>query len=189
MAADPVYAFFTRVYLHSHRVKFGRGLSTFGRPLVSTFPDTSIDIGVRCRLRSNSYGNAIGVNHPVILRTLASGAVLEIGDDFAMSGGAICSSKLIIIGSRVMLGANVTISDSDLHPLDAGSRSKGLTGSIAKPVYIENDVWIGADVYVCKGVRIGTGSVVGAGSVVTKDVPPNCTVAGNPAVVIRHFVQ
>ena len=52
------------------------------------------------------------------------------------------------------------------------------------PVFIEDDVFIGARAMVLKGVRIGKGAVVGAGAVVTKDVPPNAIVAGNPARVV-----
>jgi galactoside O-acetyltransferase len=43
-------------------------------------------------------------------------------------------------------------------------------------------------VSVLKGVTIGEGAVVAACSVVTKDVPPYCLVAGNPARVIRELV-
>jgi carbonic anhydrase/acetyltransferase-like protein (isoleucine patch superfamily) len=39
------------------------------------------------------------------------------------------------------------------------------------------------------GIRVGDGSIVGAGSVVTKDVPPNSIVVGNPAKVVRSGIQ
>lgn len=50
---------------------------------------------------------------------------------------------------------------------------------------IGSDVWLGANSIVLAGVCVGNGSVIGAGSIVTKDVPPYCIVAGNPARVIR----
>ena len=50
---------------------------------------------------------------------------------------------------------------------------------------IGNHVWIGGRVTILKGVTIGDNAVVGAGSVVTKDVPKDAIVAGNPAKVIR----
>ena len=48
---------------------------------------------------------------------------------------------------------------------------------------IEDDVWIGRRAIIMGGVTIGKGAVIGAGSVVTKDVPPYCVAAGNPAIV------
>jgi acetyltransferase-like isoleucine patch superfamily enzyme len=52
-------------------------------------------------------------------------------------------------------------------------------------ITIGNDVWISNNVIILSGVTISDGSVVGAGSVVTKDVPPYCIVAGNPAKIIK----
>jgi acetyltransferase-like isoleucine patch superfamily enzyme len=49
------------------------------------------------------------------------------------------------------------------------------------PTIIGNDVWIGINAIILKGVNIGDGAVIAAGAVVTKDVPDNTTVRGNPA--------
>ena len=40
---------------------------------------------------------------------------------------------------------------------------------------------------ILKGVHIGRGAIIGAGSVVTRDIPPHCLAAGNPARVIRSL--
>lgn len=53
------------------------------------------------------------------------------------------------------------------------------------PVHIKKNAWIGARTIVLPGVTIGENSIVGAGSIVTKDVPDNCVVVGNPARVIK----
>lgn len=50
-------------------------------------------------------------------------------------------------------------------------------------------MWIGEYVRICKGVTIGDGSVVAANAVVTKDVPPNSIVAGNPAKVVKTDID
>ena len=56
--------------------------------------------------------------------------------------------------------------------------------SMEKPVIIEDDCFIGMGSIIVMGVRIGKGSIVAAGAVVTKDVPPNSVVGGNPARTI-----
>ena len=53
------------------------------------------------------------------------------------------------------------------------------------PVVIEDNVWIGEMVCILPNVRIGKGSIIGANAVVTKDVPANALVGGNPARVIK----
>ncbi|MDR2406844.1 MAG: sugar O-acetyltransferase, partial [Bacteroidales bacterium] len=52
-------------------------------------------------------------------------------------------------------------------------------------VVIEDNVWIGDKVTILPGVHIGYGSIIGANAVVTKDVPANCVVGGNPAKIIK----
>lgn len=56
-----------------------------------------------------------------------------------------------------------------------------------KPVKIGDDVFIGTNSIVMPGVKIGNRVIVAAGSVVTKSVPDNCIVGGNPARIIGHF--
>jgi acetyltransferase-like isoleucine patch superfamily enzyme len=56
-----------------------------------------------------------------------------------------------------------------------------------RPVVIGQNVWIGSGGIILSGVTIGDGAVVAAASVVTKDVPANALVAGNPARVIRFL--
>src|SRR5882724_12509608 len=55
------------------------------------------------------------------------------------------------------------------------------------PVVIGRNVWIGIRCIIMRGVTIGDNSVVAAGSIVTKSVPPNTLVAGNPATPIRQL--
>jgi acetyltransferase-like isoleucine patch superfamily enzyme len=57
----------------------------------------------------------------------------------------------------------------------------------SEPVVIEDNVWIGSKTIILPGVRIGNHAVIGAGSIVTKDIPPRCVAAGNPARVIRYL--
>ena len=56
---------------------------------------------------------------------------------------------------------------------------------ITKPITIGNDVFIGTESCIMMGVNIGNNVVVGARSLVSKDVPDNSVVAGNPARIIK----
>ena len=89
------------------------------------------------------------------------------------------------IADDVMIGPNVNIITSG-HPIEPSRRREGV---IAKPIVIERNVWIAAGATIIGGVTVGENSVVAAGSVVTKDVPPNTLVGGNPARVIRSIAE
>ena len=89
----------------------------------------------------------------------------------------------IDIGDDVMIGPNVSIITSG-HPISPTERRSGV---VAKPIRIERNVWIAAGAIIIGGVTIGENSVVAAGAVVTKDVPANTLVGGNPARVIRSI--
>src|ERR1700677_1594997 len=87
------------------------------------------------------------------------------------------------IADDVMIGPNVSIITSG-HPLEPSQRR---AATIGKPIVIERNVWIAAGATIIGGVTVGENSVVAAGSVVTRDVPANTLVGGNPARVIRSI--
>jgi len=72
------------------------------------------------------------------------------------------------------------------HPLDRQTRVVDAL-EYAKPIRIGSGVWIGGGAIVLPGVTIGDGAVIGAGSVVSRDVPPDTLVLGNPARVVRSI--
>jgi maltose O-acetyltransferase len=90
------------------------------------------------------------------------------------------------IGHHVMIGPNVQIYTA-AHDLRAEARIQGW--EVARPVLIEDNVWIGGGAILLPGVNIGRNAVVGAGAVVTRSVPANTVVAGNPARVLREIEQ
>lgn len=121
--------------------------------------------------------------------------VIEIGADCYIDGASLIAEERVTLGDRVILGVQVTIADSDFHPIDPEQRALdcvALSPSgdgkrppfLTRPVTVENDVWIGFGAVLLKGVRVGEGAIIGAGSVVTKDVPAGMFVSGNPARVI-----
>lgn len=164
-------------------VQVGDDIVLYGLPVVDVAPGSSIRLGQRVTLTSWTTHTALGVDHPVVLRTLMPSAQIEIGDDVGISGGAICAARLVSIGAGTMLGANVVVADTDFHPVNTASRRHApLPVPLeAHEVRIGSNVFIGTNSLVLKGVRIGDHAVVGAGSVVTHDVPANTVVAGNPA--------
>ena len=90
----------------------------------------------------------------------------------------------VTMGNNVLLGPNVQIYTAT-HPIDAETRLTWL--EFAKPISIGNDVWIGGGAIINPGVTIGNGVVIGSGAVVTKDVPDNVFVGGNPAKTIKEI--
>src|ERR1700733_3394487 len=89
------------------------------------------------------------------------------------------------IADDVMIGPNVSLITAG-HPLEPSQRR---STTIGKPIVIERNVWIAAGATIIGGVTVGENSVVAAGSVITKDVPPNTLVGGNPARVIRSIAD
>jgi acetyltransferase-like isoleucine patch superfamily enzyme len=123
-----------------------------------------------------------------------------VGDFTLLNGALVMAEERIEIGSHCLVSWNVGIADSDFHPLAPAQRivdSHALAPYFkdrpprpeirTAPVIIGDNVWIGMNAVILKGVTIGENSVVAAGAVVTKSVPPNVVVAGNPAVITKQF--
>jgi len=141
--------------------------------------------------------------------------VFERGVGFVVIGNksSVGSGTLVIctqpdgiyIGNNVLISWDVTIIDSNSHPLDpelrandafdwlAGVENNNSVGIFkdwhkvtSAPIVIEDRAWIGFGATIMKGVTIGKGAVVAAKSVVTKDVAPFTIVGGNPAKFISY---
>jgi acetyltransferase-like isoleucine patch superfamily enzyme len=125
------------------------------------------------------------------------GGRVDVGDGTLLVGAVFMCAERIEIGARVVVSYQVTIADSDFHPVDRATRRDDAIANApgapphsrprieSRPVVIEDDVWIGIGAIVLKGVRVGRGARVGAGAVVTRDVPAGATLAGNPARIVE----
>ncbi|KAJ2723295.1 hypothetical protein GGI07_002723 [Coemansia sp. Benny D115] len=108
----------------------------------------------------------------------------HVGKNFYMNTMCtILDCARVDIGDNVMFGPNVQVYTAE-HPVDPVERLKGW--EMARPVKIGNNVWVGGSAVILAGVTIGNGVTVGGGSVVTKDVPDNVVVVGNPARIKRE---
>jgi len=112
----------------------------------------------------------------------------------------IGSVSSITIGDYTSIADYVVILDNNNHPVhpedrliksgsSRGSDYRKWRHSESRAIVIGRNVWIGSFARVCKGVNIGDNSIVAANAVVTKDVPPNSIVAGNPAKVVKTNID
>ncbi len=106
------------------------------------------------------------------------------GDHCLVSPGVrLSSASRIEIGEGTMLARGAYLTDADWHDIVDRTQEVGRTA----PIVLGRNVWIGDGAIITKGVTIGDNSVVGARAVVTRPVPSNVIVAGNPARVVREI--
>lgn len=108
---------------------------------------------------------------------------IHVGDHFYANFDCVILDVCPVhIGESCFMAPGVHIYTAT-HPLDPTERTNG--SEYGKPVTIGNKVWLGGRAIINPGVRIGDNVVVASGAVVTKDVPGNVVVAGNPARIIK----
>jgi acetyltransferase-like isoleucine patch superfamily enzyme len=146
----------------------GKQPTVLGKPLVDA---TNLRIGDNFRIWSAHR------------QTMVTGwGRMSIGDRvFINSGSVVFSVVEVTIGNDVALANETYLMDSDSH---------GVEGRPVKeaPIRIGDGTWVGARAIILPGVTIGSRCLIAAGAVVSKDVPDDTLVAGNPATVVRTLV-
>ncbi|MFC4249396.1 sugar O-acetyltransferase [Natribaculum luteum] len=110
---------------------------------------------------------------------------IHVGENFYANFDCV-----ILDVCRVEIGQNCQIAPgvhiyTATHPLDASERIEG--PEYGKPVTVGDNVWIGGQAVLNPGVTVGDSSVIASGAVVTKDVPDEVVVQGNPAAVVKEL--
>ena len=110
------------------------------------------------------------------------GCRITIGKNVTINKGAtIISPGKVVIEDNVLIGPEVKIATVDHDLYDRHNLFHfGM-------VTIKENAWICIGAIICPGVTIGRNAVVAAGAVVTKDVPDNVVVGGNPARIIKNI--
>jgi acetyltransferase-like isoleucine patch superfamily enzyme len=146
--------------------------------------DVTIGQNVKIFSFVNAYGCSIGDGSKI-------GTFVEIQKGATIGKNCKISSHSFIcegvhIGDNVFVGHNVTFIN-DKYPQATTEEGELQTESDWDCIetHVEHGASIGSSVTILCGIRIGRKAIIGAGSVVTKDVPANATVAGNPARIMK----
>lgn len=162
---------------------FGDG-SALVFPSGTIYGEAYIEIGERVLI-----GPGVTLAAGIVPRQSFDHVVVSIGDGVLIGkGSGIVAHERITIGADVFTGHNVYITDAN-HGYEDLTQPIGAQLAAPRPVSIGAGAWLGHGAIVLPGVTIGEHAVIGAGAVVTRDVPSFSVAVGNPARVIKQYVD
>lgn len=183
---DLYHYFYNYLVLKSKNVEYSDFPNVRGKLFIAN--SGRCVFGKKLVFNSSITSNFVGLTKPCTIK-VQKNAQLTIGDYSGFSGISIFCSESIIIGAYVNFGGNVSIWDTDFHPLNFKDRRSHIIREInTAPIIIEDDVFVGANSMILKGVSVGARSIIGAGSIVTKNIPADEVWAGSPAKFIKKII-
>ena len=151
-------------------------------------PDVKLGRNVKLSKFINMYGCTVGDDVKI-------GAFVEVQKNASIGNNCKISSHSFIcegvtIEDAVFIGHSVTFIN-DMYPraTAAGGQLQTEADWKVDKTVVKKGASIGSGCTILANVTIGEGAIIGAGSVVTKDVPPNAIVAGNPAKFLRFVTE
>jgi acetyltransferase-like isoleucine patch superfamily enzyme len=151
---------------------------------LSIAPDVKLGENVKIHNFVNLYGCEVGDSTKI-------GVFVEIQKNAKVGKHCKISSHTFIC-EGVTIEDNVFIGHSVVFINDTYPRATNGNGALqtekdwkVEPILVKKGASIGSNCTILSNVTIGENAIIGAGSVVTKDVPPNTIVAGNPARIFR----
>ncbi len=148
-------------------------------------PDVKLGENVKLSKFINLYGCTIGNDVKI-------GAFVEIQKNAFVGNNCKISSHTFIcegvtIEDDVFVGHSVAFINDTYPRATAGGQLQTESDWKVEKTLVKRGASIGSGATILSNVTIGENAIIGAGSVVTKDVPPNTIVAGNPAKFLRHL--
>lgn len=159
---------------------FGPG-SSIAEPVVGIPNPEGIAIGAGVDIRAYAYLECISAPGAVVL-TIGDGTYIGPFARITALGG-------VTIGRHVLIADRCYISDTGHVYEDVTVPIKQQDLRKGRRISIGDGAWLGIGVAVVGNVTVGQNAVVAANSVVREDVPPYCVVAGNPARIVRRYVD
>ncbi|MGO9306419.1 MAG: acyltransferase [Candidatus Korobacteraceae bacterium] len=149
-------------------------------------PDVELGQGVKLAKFVNLYGCTVGDESKI-------GAFVEIQKNASIGRCCKISSHTficegVVIEDNVFVGHGVVFNnDSYPRATVAGEQLQTEKDWVVERTLVKRGASIGSGATILSKLTIGENAIVGAGSVVTRDVPPNTIVAGNPARILRRI--